>query len=95
MWYILVTLITLQFPGNQEEISPYVFEQPAFESLEECKAFVYFKNALITQHLQADVPEAIGYRSIYCVPEKGLSELIEKGFIEPVERETKPKENYI
>lgn len=83
MWYLLVTLITLQFPGNQEGITPFVFEQPVFSSLEECQSFVYFQNQVITAYLQYEVPEAIGYRSMYCVPEEGLKELIEKGVIEP------------
>lgn len=95
MWYLLVTLITLQFPSNAEQITPFVFEQPVFESLEECQAFVYFQNQTITSYLQHEVPEAIGYRSMYCIPEKGLEELLEKGVIEPVNDDFKPKKDYV
>ncbi len=65
---------------NPLEDDSYVFVEPYFNSVAECKAYINFNSESIVKHLyNAFAGRKI--KNIYCIPEKELQKIIENGNI--------------
>ena len=81
-WLLVIFMMSMNPSG---EYDFYVYDQPRFETVEECQMFTANNISEITQHMQkvfGDLP----IENAFCITEKKLNEILPKLLNTPEEK---------